>query len=108
MLESWLKKTNEYPVSAWPRTNDIDFGSAVWYKLEYANYDPTGKENPGNARNDLFAPGGGSDAIEAHAFWRMIPRFKEDGVDPHVVSEMAKWADKIWTNPDTNWEQWFE
>jgi hypothetical protein len=38
----------------------------------------------------------------------MIPRFLEDGVDPHVVSELAKWADKIWTNPNTNWEQWFE
>ena len=108
MLESWLKKANEFPVSAWPRTNVIDFGSPLWEVLEYANYDPTGKENPGNGKNDLFAPGGGSDAVEAHAFWRMIPRFQEDGVDPHIVSELAKWADTMWTNPDTNWEQWFE
>ena len=26
-----------------------------------------------------------------------IPRFKEDGVDPHIISELAKWSDKIWT-----------
>ncbi|MFC2081025.1 hypothetical protein ACFLR8_02325 [Bacteroidota bacterium] len=106
MLESWLRKSNEYPVSAWPRTNVIDFGSPLWEVLEYANYDPTGKQNPGT--KDLFAPGGGSDAIEAHAFWRMIPRFKADGIDPHIISELAKWSDKIWTNPNTNWEQWFE
>jgi hypothetical protein len=106
MLESWLAKSNEYPVSAWPRTTVIGYGSDYWYHLEYADYDPTGKSNPGNGAGKLFAPDGAFDAVEAHAFWRMIPRFKTDGVDPQVLSELAKWADKMWTNPATDWEQW--
>jgi 23S rRNA (guanine2445-N2)-methyltransferase / 23S rRNA (guanine2069-N7)-methyltransferase len=24
------------------------------------------------------------------------------------IAALSKWADKIWTNPNTNWEQWFE
>ena len=107
MLESWLKKSNEYPVSAWPRTNVIDYGSDYWYHVAYEDYDPTGQYNPGAGRGKLFAPYGAFDAVEAIAFWRVIPRFKADGVDPQVVEDLARWANSIWTNPNTDWEQWY-
>lgn len=81
--------------------------SFSWNATLVHDYDPKGKMNPGAGRGKLFAPDGAFDAVEAHAFWRMIPRFKEDGIDPEVIEGLARWADAIWTNPNTDWEQWF-
>ena len=56
--------------------------------------------------NFLFAPTGAHDAIEAHAIYIICQRFLDIGVDQAVVSDLATWANAIWTNPNTDWEQW--
>lgn len=114
IINQWLIKSNEFEIDDWPRTNTIGFGSDYWEKLEYANYDPTGKTNPGNGAGKLFAPDGSFDAVEAHAFYRLLDgnykngqnRLEEIGVDYEVIKGMADWADKMWTNPATDWYSW--
>jgi len=112
LYTQFLEKSNKFSLSQWPRTNIIGYDSDYWYKLEYANYDPTDKENPDNGQGKLFAPDDSFDAIEAHAFYRLLDgrngpnRLQQIGVDDVVIRGLADWADKMWTNPNTNWFTW--
>ncbi|MFY0654967.1 MAG: hypothetical protein JXQ96_23250 [Cyclobacteriaceae bacterium] len=116
ILSQWLRKSNEYDLDKWPRTSTIGFGSDVWFKLEFVHYDPTEKENPGHGKGKLFAPDGSFDAVEAHAFYRLLDgsynngenRLEAIGVDKIVILGLAQWADSIWVNPDTDWFNWRE
>jgi hypothetical protein len=112
ILSQFLRKVNEFELNQWPRTNVIGFGSDYWYTLEYADYDPTDKKNPGTGSDKLFAPDGSFDAVEAHAFYNLLDgrngpnRLQQIGVDEPVIRGLAEWADEIWTNPVTDWFTW--
>jgi hypothetical protein len=112
LYTQFLRKVNSFTLSQWPRTNIIDYGSDYWFKLEYADYDPTDMENPANGNGKLFAPDGSFDAVEAHAFYRLLDgrkgpnRLQQIGVDEDVIRGLAEWADTIWTNPATDWFTW--
>ena len=112
LYAEFIKKVNKFSLSQWPRSNDLGHNSDWWETLEYANYDPTDKENPGSGKGKLFAPDGTFNAIEAHAFYRLLDgrngpnRLQQIGVDGEVIRGLAEWADMIWTNPNTDWFTW--
>jgi hypothetical protein len=112
LLAEFVRKSNEFDLSKWPRTNTIVIGNENWEKLEYANYDPTGQNTPGTT--NLFSIDGSKDAVEAIAIYKLLDgnynngenRLEEIGVDPVVIDSLADWADIIWTNTNTNWYNW--
>ena len=78
--------------------------------LEQSGYQP--RLNPANnptmpagwQHTNLFAHDGASDAVEADAMARLVPRFLELGVECQLVQRLANWSARFWPSHDWNVE----
>ena len=101
LVHQFLRKSNEYAVADWPRTSEIALSAENWYKLEVDTYLPR-TEPYEVTQSKLFAPNGASDAVEADALFRLIPRLADIGTEPSAVNGLIDWSKQFW--PLGNWE----
>ena len=101
LIHQFLRRSNEYSVSDWPRTSEIALNSANWYRLEEESYVP--KEEPYSVtKSKLFTNNESGDTVEADTMYRLIPRLATLGVEPSVVNGLIDWSKQFW--PLGDWE----
>ena len=103
LLKQFLRGTQDYAPSDWPRTDMRNTGGDFWFLIESENYIP--QLEPDEVTDHyLFSVNGERDAIEADAMYRLIPRLYETGIEPALVNELADWCASVWPLPD--WQMW--
>ena len=87
LLRSFMVKTLEYPIEAWPRGEDHE-------DLEPASYVPQPYDGNGSIFDDRFN--------YADNFYKLIPEFLDRGVSPALLDTVATWGKAAW--PLGDWE----
>jgi hypothetical protein len=111
LLATWLKKMKqpEMSLATWPRapSDGAGYRHFRWYQLETAAYVPvpepatrgpcdSSAEGPVNVLFDITT------LKNADGMLRVIPRLRNLGVDPALISELVAWSKAAW--PAGRWE----
>ena len=98
MLREFLEVTTAIPEDEWTRCGHNIKNISTWYCIESPTYRPT---NVPDGQGRIFEIPAN---WHADNFYRVIPRLRENGVNPDVLDDLIDWCEKMWPGGKQQWD----